>query len=322
MLFRSSLIKLVLSAVYNGGLSYDTVKIFTPADLALDDADNDSMSAKRLDDIKVVAVSGETAATETKKIFDKIINPDYPGKSLEGLYTKTSVSAIKKRFMEENEVGVKKFEAVDEEDISKKSRHGDNEVSEEIPVFARGEDYAAPVNKGALSGSATHRIMELISFADIAEFEGRERVSYIEKLIKDTSESGLLEKGYEELINPEKCGKFFDSGLGKRMCEADKKGLLRKEKSFFLAKKASDVEEGFPDDEDIIIQGIIDAYFIEDGRIVLMDYKTDRVDSGKTLADMYRAQLDLYSEALTRITGFEVSERIIYSFCLGEEIKL
>lgn len=70
------------------------------------------------------------------------------------------------------------------------------------------------------------------------------------------------------------------------------------------------------------MQGIIDAFFEEDGEIVLVDYKTDFVKKGdsKKLLEKYGQQLDYYARALESITGKRVKEKIIYSFALGNEV--
>jgi ATP-dependent helicase/nuclease subunit A len=72
----------------------------------------------------------------------------------------------------------------------------------------------------------------------------------------------------------------------------------------------------------VLVQGIIDAWFIEGGEIVLLDYKTDRVDTAKELTDRYRIQLDLYKRALEAATDMKVKEVFIYSFRLHEVIRL
>ena len=71
-----------------------------------------------------------------------------------------------------------------------------------------------------------------------------------------------------------------------------------------------------------MVQGIIDAFFYEDGRIILVDYKTDRVRhrNGSDLVEKYRVQLDYYTEALERMTGRKVSERYIYSVDMQKEL--
>ena len=77
--------------------------------------------------------------------------------------------------------------------------------------------------------------------------------------------------------------------------------------------------------ETVLVQGIIDAWFIEDEDVILMDYKTDKVygkQAEKELASRYKIQLDYYAEALKRITGRLPGERLIYSFALGKEILI
>ena len=77
-----------------------------------------------------------------------------------------------------------------------------------------------------------------------------------------------------------------------------------------------------------MIQGIIDVFWIEEDGIVVLDYKTDRVKTGKELADRYASQLKLYGEALERIYNhgsertLRVKERLLYSFRLGAVIPV
>ena len=61
-------------------------------------------------------------------------------------------------------------------------------------------------------------------------------------------------------------------------------------------------------------------FFYEEDGIVLADYKTDKVSSRQELIERYKTQIDYYQKALEQITGKTVKERILYSFCLQEEI--
>lgn len=72
----------------------------------------------------------------------------------------------------------------------------------------------------------------------------------------------------------------------------------------------------------MLIQGVIDVYFEENGELIVADYKTDRVEDGKELVEKYRKQLEYYARALEQLTGKRVKEKIIYSFRLHEEIML
>lgn len=73
-------------------------------------------------------------------------------------------------------------------------------------------------------------------------------------------------------------------------------------------------------DELVVIQGIIDAYMEEDGELVVVDYKTDRVHSVRPLLDRYTEQLKYYGQALEQMTGKRVKERVIYSLEMQREI--
>ena len=79
--------------------------------------------------------------------------------------------------------------------------------------------------------------------------------------------------------------------------------------------------------EGMLIQGVIDAWFEEDGELVLVDYKTDRVRylgeaAADWLKDRYRVQLEHYGKALEMGTGKPVKERYLYSFDLGLAIPV
>ena len=81
------------------------------------------------------------------------------------------------------------------------------------------------------------------------------------------------------------------------------------------------VPEEADEDELIIVQGVIDAAFLEDGQWILIDYKTDRYFSAETLA-MYQTQLAIYGQALGRITRRPVKEKILYQVRSGKEYKM
>jgi len=76
--------------------------------------------------------------------------------------------------------------------------------------------------------------------------------------------------------------------------------------------------------ETVLVQGIIDAYFIENNELVLVDYKTDRVCRGEEqkLKELYHSQLEDYSAALERMLNRNVKEKYIYSFSLGKALLL
>ena len=140
--------------------------------------------------------------------------------------------------------------------------------------------------------------------------------SEVESLLESKVTSGRLDAEYKEILNRHKLMNFLKNSLAKRMHKAQQAGQLYREQPFVLGISANRLNPDFPSEEKVLIQGIIDAFFVEDGEIVLVDYKTDRVASGKELWDRYETQLDHYEEALTKLMQMPVKERILYSFSL------
>ena len=113
--------------------------------------------------------------------------------------------------------------------------------------------------------------------------------------------------------------KFFSSNLGKRLINAKR---IERELPFSMLFDGKRVYDTLEDGENLFLQGIIDTAFEEDGEWVLVDYKTDRVKSGEDLIKRYKIQMDLYKEALQRLTGMPVKACYIYSFRLHDAISI
>lgn len=144
----------------------------------------------------------------------------------------------------------------------------------------------------------------------------------LERQIALMVEKELLQKPWSEAVSVKKLVIFFQSSLAQRMAKAQHLQKLKKEQPFVLGIAADRVKPQFPHEEQVLIQGIIDAFFEEGDDLILMDYKTDAVKTGEELVKRYHTQMEYYTEALERIVGKKVKERIIYSFALGEEIRM
>ena len=193
-----------------------------------------------------------------------------------------------------------------------------------VPEFARvseesGVKEVAPngVNRGALRGTAVHRVMECMDFARFLEVD-KASENEVKTFISQELERmvpNLLTEEQRELVSTEKLFAFFTSPVAMRMAEADKRGDLFREKPFVM------------DYEGVLLQGIIDVFWLEGDKIVLLDYKTDRVQEVEELLTRYQRQLDLYAQALCRIFStkerkIEHTENLIYSFCFNQVISL
>ena len=243
---------------------------------------------------------------EVREEIEKRFSFVYPYKYLEDIPVKVSVSDLKKRsWHDESEL---------EENISVSAEEQVEEQEAPVPAFIaeKQEEY-----KGAARGTAYHRLMECL---DYAEVESEEQ---LEAQLKRLLESQKMTEQEAECIRIRDIKKFVDSELGQRMKKAVVKKQLYREQPFVIRRSASLLDDSWKD-ETILVQGIIDAYFTEDGEIVLVDYKTDRVRKGQEqkLVDLYHVQLEDYAQALERMTGMKVKEKIIYSFTLQKAILL
>ena len=125
-----------------------------------------------------------------------------------------------------------------------------------------------------------------------------------------------MSEEYAKAINVKKIVVFLQSELAYRMWSAERNGQLYREQPFVLGVSAGRLGEDFPEEEKVLIQGIIDVFFVEENEIVLLDYKTDVISSMQDLWNRYATQLEYYEEALQKLMKMKVKEKVLYSFYL------
>lgn len=231
----------------------------------------------------------------------------YPYQEATGLYPKHSVSELK-------EEEIERFEA--ERQKSSGSMHwtitADHSDSEEMVTGSvspgNSEGYRNEKG-GAEVGNAYHHAFEKYDYSD----EPENFMKQLEEKLPE-SEFGMIRK--------ERFETFLKTELAERFRRAQLRGDLFREKHFMLNLPHNELFERGNITENILLQGIIDAFFIEDDEIVLVDYKTDHVENGDILIGRYKKQLELYGRALESITGKRVKEKLIYSVILGKSIAV
>ncbi|NDO45605.1 helicase-exonuclease AddAB subunit AddA [Clostridium sp. MD294] len=168
-------------------------------------------------------------------------------------------------------------------------------------------------------GTATHTFMEQ---CDIKKQYTKEEII---KQIASLVEQNILSEQEAKALNVNEITKFFQSELAQRIRNAD---VVEQEKRFSMLMEASEI---FPQKEyelikdSVMINGIIDCFFEENGQIVLIDYKNNRLWGQKTadtLKKQYEIQMKLYKKALEKATGKNVKEVYLYSFALGEALLI
>lgn len=278
------------------------------------------MAANDISKMQLVKQISKADETKVKKLaegfdFEYAYASDITKKS------KYSVSELKHDSM------VEKYDSTEREAERPKFLLEEKETY--VPDFARDDDEAgsasneskkpknaAGVNPGALRGTAVHRVMECLDFKSLCDIDTKDHVAvsaFVKKSMDEMLKKGLITDDMYRLTRPKLIEQFVSSDVAARMAQADKRGDLFKEKPFVM------------DYEGVLVQGIIDVFWLENDKIVLLDYKTDRVNAAKELIDRYNTQLKLYADALGRIfstdgQSIQADERLIYSFHLQQTI--
>ena len=246
---------------------------------------------------QLLALAAEPADTEKLRVQ---LEFQYPYEKAATIDAKMTVSSIKMKSEEHEEAGDKAWPPAHQH-----TQHGQ-----------------AGKLTGPERGTAYHDFLERY------EYQGPD----VEEQLRVMEEKGWLGHDACETIDPETIRTFLQSSVGVRMARAAAQGALNREQQFMIgymvdvnsevtltgAKISSDV----PDEELLLVQGRIDAWFIEDGSVILVDYKTDQVTEEEHYRLAYGKQLEQYAEVLRRCTAKPVKEKIIYSFELGREVLL
>lgn len=250
---------------------------------------------------KLFEEAGKEPEAAELALCERLQKP-YAHENLAGLFVKTTVSELKKEGMQEEAAeGLTLFP--------------EEEVVPYLPQFVREQEETV---SGTTRGSAYHRLLEIFPF----ERQETWTAAKIRTVIEECKTDRRLSEEYAAAINVYKIRAFLQTPLAARMAKAARSNRLHREQPFVLGLSANRLNTDFPEDETVLIQGIIDVYLEEEDGIVLADYKTDLVKDPKELILRYRVQLDYYEEALVRLTGKCVKEKLIYSFGLEQEITL
>ena len=163
-------------------------------------------------------------------------------------------------------------------------------------------------------GTCLHKFMQYADFALAEQDPDAEKERLVDR--------GFLLPDEADVVDAGQVRAFFASSIYERMKNSPR--VLREHKFAILlpAGQFDETLSGADASEEVLIQGIIDCAFEEDGAMVLLDYKTDRVKNGEELAQRYRDQLELYKVALEETLGLPVRDVSLYSFHLGQEIRL
>ncbi len=234
-----------------------------------------------------------------KELFDNIdkevksrLSYIYDGAALGQIPTKLSVSEVKR------------MQSADEEYVP---------LIDELKVMG-----AAPLERivGAERGMVVHFIMQT------AEPRAINSPKDVRMLISGLTENKIISQPQADSVDAEQIFAFFEGDLGRRMKSAKR---LEREFSFYTKAKIDEIYKNGVEGE-ILLQGTMDCFFEDaDGKIVLLDFKTDRVDSREKaieLSNRYKVQMKYYKQALSEILNRQVDESYLYFLDCGEAIEM
>ena len=286
-------------------------------------------------------------SVELPQEIEDRFNYSYPYSDATRRTAKISVSELKRRFQErELEAGTidtlnESIVTVDTEakravsdailgqaiKLDVRNADSDDTSNESVPtitvpaddlansVFGR-KPQALQSEEDVLTGAQWGTLMhEAMQWLPLAQYTQASLTRELDALVT----KGTFTEEERNLLSDTSLYKFFSSDLGKRLINAKR---IERELPFSMLFEGKRVYDTLKDGENLFLQGIIDTAFEEDGEWILVDYKTDRVKSGEDLIKRYKIQMDLYKEALQRLTGMPVKASYIYSFRLHDAISI
>ena len=286
-------------------------------------------------------------SVELPQEIEDRFNYSYPYSDATRRTAKISVSELKRRFQErELEAGTidtlnESIVTVDTEakravsdailgqaiKLDVRNADSDDTSNESVPtitvpaddlansVFGR-KPQALQSEEDVLTGAQWGTLMhEAMQWLPLAQYTQASLTKELDALVT----KGTFTEEERNLLSDTSLYKFFSSDLGKRLVNAKR---IERELPFSMLFDGKRVYDTLEDGENLFLQGIIDTAFEEDGEWILVDYKTDRVKSGEDLIKRYKIQMDLYKEALQRLTGMPVKACYIYSFRLHDAISI
>lgn len=199
---------------------------------------------------------------------------------------------------------------------TKRSASSFNRIDNDDTFFACDTPQFAGKNNlnAASSGTAVHRFMEVCDFSEVKKDFQSEKTRLVS--------ANKLTLQQAEVIDEQKINAFFDSPLYSRISNAEK---VYREQKFTIFVPLSVAEENSPEEfqnEQILVQGVIDCAFVENGKIIVIDYKTDKIKTLSELEKRYHRQLEIYKIAAEQIFAVPVSELLLYSFYLDEQTEI
>ena len=254
---------------------------------------------------------GDLTGTPVPSWLDEQLSWQYAYPQAVRTAAKFSVSEVKRRYQE-----LHSDELQDEAALSVPAAAvippapGEDDAFAALPPWLAGEEAAV---SGAQRGTALHKALQYITPA------ADQTTATLRREIDAFVRQGLLSREEAKLVYVPVLAAFCQSDIGRRMAESPE---LHREYPFTVLLAGGDPLPETETGEQILIQGVIDCLFREDDAWILVDYKSDRLETADAFRRRYAVQLALYKRAVEQITHRTVEETYIYSLHLQQEIRL
>ena len=254
---------------------------------------------------------GDLTGTPVPSWLDEQLSWQYAYPQAVRTAAKFSVSEVKRRYQE-----LHSYELQDEAALSVPAAAviptapGEDDAFAALPPWLAGEEAAV---SGAQRGTALHKALQYITPA------ADQTTATLRREIDAFVRQGLLSREEAKLVYVPVLAAFCQSDIGRRMAESPE---LHREYPFTVLLAGGDPLPETETGEQILIQGVIDCLFREDDAWILVDYKSDRLETADAFRSRYAVQLALYKRAVEQITHRPVEETYIYSLHLQQEIRL
>lgn len=311
----------------------------------------EELYAERVQRLKALTVGEPAGDLGSRGKFAERLAWRYRYAAAGGAAAKTSVTEIKSRFAGDEYPAADALEAARRsaglEDQDEGTAEAGVAPSESTLQLKRPRFMESRRLTGAERGTAYHTVMQHIPLHD--DLDEAAVAQTLDELVR----KHILLQAEADTVDVSDIAVFMRSEIGERLASAD---WVRRELPFSIGVEADrqsgslvlpvmdgqanlwppDAQaaaagenrrirlEGLPE-ERVLVQGVIDCLFRENGKLILLDYKTDRIKPGRgtaELADHYRFQLDFYARAVEEMTGEPVSEKWLYFFDAAQNVRL
>ena len=277
--------------------------------LSNDSVEEINLIEKIKDDIEKAENINEADKIERAKNKEEILTKlkwKYKYERKSKIPTKTSVTKLKEIELENL--------SYDIEDIINNVRDNKNGIktNKEYALLSDKPKFMEETESlnSAQKGTIMHLCVQLLdesknySFDDLKEF------------IQDLTNRNIISKQEADSVNIHTLYKYTKSELWNDLREARE---IHKEEAFYINVDAGTIFDDAEEGENILVQGIIDLYYIDkEGKVILVDYKTDYVPDGDVskLEEKYKVQLELYKEALEQALERKIDKAMIWALNL------